>query len=89
MTGRILTIAGAAILGSALVLTPMALGKGGPKCGKLCRTSIDSCKAACTQTKKKDKRACTKGCRSNILQACKNQTTSPRTACSPSGAFLD
>jgi hypothetical protein len=35
MTGRILTIAGAAILGSALVLTPMALGKGGPKCGKL------------------------------------------------------
>jgi len=88
MTGRILTMAGAAILGSALLLTPMALGKGGPKCGKLCRTSIDSCKAACTQTKKKDKRQCTKGCRSNILAKCKAQPT-PRSVCSPSGAFLE
>jgi len=88
MTGRILTMAGAAILGSALVLTPMALGKGGPKCGKLCRDSISTCKAACNQPKKKDKRTCTKGCRSTILGACKAQPT-PRTACSPSGAFLD
>ena len=89
MTGRILTMAGAAILGSALLLTPMALAKGGPKCGKLCHDSISSCKKACTQTAKKDKRKCTKGCRSHILNACKTQLTSPRTACSPSGAFLD
>jgi len=89
MTGRILTMTGVAILGSALVLTPMALGKGGPKCGKLCRTSINACKDACNQTKKKDRHKCTKDCRSRILQACKKQPTSPRTACSPSGAFLD
>jgi hypothetical protein len=89
MIGRMTTLAGIALLGSALLVTPMALGKGGPKCGKLCRTTIDSCKATCTQTTKKDKRTCTKGCRKNILDACKTQPTSPRTACSPSGAFLD
>jgi hypothetical protein len=88
MIGRMTTLASIAILGSALLVTPMALGKGGPKCGKLCHDSISSCKAGCTQTAKKDKRKCTKGCRKNILNACKLQPT-PRTACSPSGAFLD
>jgi hypothetical protein len=88
MIGRMMTVASIAILGSALLVTPMALGKGGPKCGKLCRTTIGACKAACTQTTKKDKRKCTKDCRKNILAACKAQPT-PRTACSPSGAFLD
>jgi len=89
MIARMMIAASIALLGSALLLEPMALGKGGPKCGKLCHTTIGTCKAACTQTKKKDKRNCTKACRRDILLACKNQPTSPRTACSPSGAFLD
>ena len=88
MIGRMMTVTSIAILGSALLVTPLALGKGGPKCGKLCHTSISSCKLACTQTAKKDKRKCTKGCRSSILTACKAQPL-PRSVCSPSGAFLD
>ena len=88
MIGRMMIAASIALLGSALLLEPMALGKGGPKCGKLCRTTIFACKAACTQTKKKDKHKCRQTCRTNILDKCMSQPT-PRSACSPSGAFLD
>lgn len=72
------------------MLTP-AQGKGGPKCGQLCKTEIADAKALCTQPKKKDKRACTKAARRDTLQACKAQAT-PRSTCkpaSPSGAFLN
>jgi hypothetical protein len=67
------------------------MGKGGPKCGKLCKEDIAAAKALCTQTSKKEKRACTKAARKDTLDACKAQPT-PRSTCkpaSPSGAFLD
>jgi len=75
------------LFGSALLVGTPAIAKG-PKCGKLCSTAITQCKAGCTQTKKKELRACRKTCRKNILTACK-KLPEPRSVCSPSGAFLE
>jgi hypothetical protein len=88
MIGRtVVALAATLMLGSTLLVSAPALGKG-PKCGKLCSTQITSCKAGCTQTKKKDLRACRKACRKNMLAACK-KLPEPRSVCSPSGAFLE
>jgi hypothetical protein len=72
------------------MLTP-AQGKGGPKCGKLCKSDIAAAKALCTQEKKKDKHKCQQAARRDTLSACKAQTP-PRSQClpsSPSAAFVN
>jgi hypothetical protein len=72
------------------LMVSVAPAKGGPKCGKLCRTDISACKATC-EGSKKEKGQCKKACRKSILDICKAQAT-PRSTCqpaSPSGAFLE
>ncbi len=91
MIGRIAFTAVAALVLSAGIMMTPAQGKGGPKCGKLCKADIAAAKALCTQTSKKEKRACLKAARKETLAACTAQPT-PRSVClpaSPSGAFLD
>jgi hypothetical protein len=78
------------VLGAGLMLTP-AQGKGGPKCGKLCKSEIAAAKALCTQTAKKDKHRCQQAARRDTLTACKSQPT-PRSQCLPGSAdaaFVD
>ncbi len=92
MIGRTVFAAVAAlVLGAGFMMTPAAEGKGGPKCGKLCKGAIAAAKATCPAEPKKDRRACLKAARRETLAACKAQPT-PREQClpaSPSGAFLD
>lgn len=89
MSGRTILATAAAVMLSVGLMVSVAPAKGGPKCGRLCRTDISACKAECTGTKA-EKRKCKKTCRSEILAACKAQPT-PRSSCqgaSPAGAFL-
>jgi hypothetical protein len=89
--GRTVFAAVAALVLSAGIMMTPAMGKGGPKCGQLCKTDITDAKALCTQPKKKDKRACLKAARRDTIAAC-NAQPKPRERClpaSPSGAFLD
>lgn len=72
MIGRtVLAVAVAVVLGAGLMLTP-AQGKGGPKCGKVCKPVVDECRAGCDSiTSKKDKKRCKNTCKKNALSACK------------------
>lgn len=90
MSGRTILAAAAAVMLSVGLMVSVAPAKGGPKCGKLCRTEISACKAECTGTKK-EKGKCKRACRKELLDTCKLQPT-PRSSClpaSPSGAFLN
>lgn len=90
MIGRTLTTAMAAILlGSSLLVTPATVEA--KSCSVLCKSAIKECKATLCAgiPKKKDKRVCLKTtCRRALLDLCKPMPK-PRTACSPSGAFLE
>lgn len=90
MIRRTVTAAVAAILlgSSMLIAPPPAEAK---SCSVLCKSAIKECKATVCAgiTKKKDKRTCfKKTCRRALLDLCKPMPK-PRTACSPSGAFLE
>lgn len=75
-------------------MTP-AMGKGGPKCGKLCGPTISACRTSTCDsiTSKRDKRACKRTCRSTAIKACsagaKPHTAEQCAPASPSGAFLN
>jgi len=90
MTGRTVTAAVAAVLlGSSLLIAPATAEA--KSCSVLCKSAIKECKSTICAgiTKKKDKRVCFKTtCRRAILDLCKPKQK-PRTACSPSGAFLE
>lgn len=89
MSGRTILATAAAVIFSVGLMVSIAPAKGGPKCGKLCKTDIAACKATCEGTKK-EKGKCKRACRKELLDACKLQPT-PRSSCtpaSPSGAFL-
>lgn len=91
-------VAGIAIALAVAVSTTDAAGK---KCPKICKDQIADCKgtiglpSTCTQTVKKDKKACKvdkrtrrKECKTRLIGKCKANLEAPD-VCSPSGAFID
>jgi hypothetical protein len=85
----IMAMAAGLVLGwSVLVSPPAAEAK---SCSVLCKSAIKECKNTICGgiTSKKEKRTCFKTtCRRAILDKCK-PLPKPRTACSPSGAFVE
>jgi hypothetical protein len=85
----------ALVLGAGFMMAPAAEGKGGPKCGRLCRDAVSACRTATCDpiTSKKDKRKCKKDCRKNAIALCNSQPQ-PHTAdqcsgTSATGAFVN
>jgi hypothetical protein len=91
VSGRTILATAAAVMLSAGLMLSGGTAAAAPKCGKLCKSVISSCKAGCNEiTSKKDKRKCKKTCRSSALSRCKQTPKDARTCpASPSGAFLD
>ena len=90
MIGRTLIPGAAALLMAATLLVAPATSEA-KSCSVLCKSAIKECKSTVCAgiTKKKDKRTCFKTtCRRALLDLCKPMPK-PRTACSPSGAFLE
>ena len=71
-------------LAASLVQVNPAHAKG---CGAKCRPEILACKDSCSSLTKKAKRTCIRDCKTPIIALCKERKN--KTACSPSGAFLD
>ena len=90
MIGRTLITGTAALLMAASLLIAPATSEA-KSCSVLCKNAIKECKSTVCAgiTKKSAKRTCFKTtCRRALLDLCKPMPK-PRTACSPSGAFLE
>ena len=90
MIRRTLITGTAALLMAASLLMAPASSEA-KSCSVLCKSAVAQCKqTVCAGiTTKKDKRTCFKTtCRRALLDKCKPMPK-PRTACSPSGAFLE
>ena len=77
------------LMAASLLMAPAS--SEAKSCSVLCKSAIKECKSTVCAgiTKKKDKRICFKTtCRRKMLDLCK-PLPKPRTACSPSGAFLE
>jgi hypothetical protein len=84
----------ALVLGAGFILTPPAEGKGGPKCGRLCREVVAACRVPCDSIEsKKEKKRCKSTCRKNAIASCnagpKPHTVDQCSSASATGAFVN
>jgi hypothetical protein len=84
----------ALVLGAGFMMTPPAEGKGGPKCGRLCREVVAACRVPCDSIEsKKERKRCKSDCRKNTLALCNSQpkphTVDHCSGTSATGAFVN
>jgi hypothetical protein len=84
MTIRVAVTAAALALSLVTIHAPLAQAK---SCAAKCKTEIQACKASCAELKGKAKHTCIKDCKTPVISLCKERKN--KTACSPSGAFLE
>ena len=87
---RLFAAVGVMAFGVGLAFAPVANAK---NCPQLCKATITQCQSACLAKatdpngKTIKKKKCRALCKMNIAKACRKSTN--KTACSPSGAFVD